>query len=312
MDIVLARRLTLTSFSPQGMIQNLIAKGPLTKPLLIHNRTPARSEALVAKLGSTKLSISSSVEDLVSKSDIILTCLGDDPAVLDNYQRATSQVDVKGKLFIDCSTVHPKTTNSLDELVRSKGARFIASPVFGAPAAADAGHLVFVLASNDASAIDTFLPYIKGIMGRSVIRLDGKPPGTATLLKLSGNHFILAMVLVISESLVLASKSGLGKDAILAFLQEFFPGPYVKYAERMIAGDYIREEPLFQVDLALKDARHAMNLAKEQGIQLGVLEEAERQLLTVKKECGEKGDLAGIYGAKRVQSGLPYKEEQLD
>ncbi len=80
------------------------------------------------------------------------------------------------------------------------------------------------------------------------------------------------------------------------------------YSTRMMSGDYHkREEPLFAVDLARKDARHAMALAKTAGTRMKDVEVADAHLEQVKKERGEKGDIAGIYGAVRQEAGLKFE-----
>lgn len=66
-----------------------------------------------------------------------------------------------------------------------------------------------------------------------------------------------------------------------------------------------RKQPLFQVDLALKDARHALDLASTSGAKMKAVEVARDHLQDVKSQRGPKGDLAGIYGAVRKESGLP-------
>ena len=78
----------------------------------------------------------------------------------------------------------------------------------------------------------------------------------------------------------------------------------------MVTGDYFgRESPLFAVDLARKDAAHAMTLAKEAGVKLHNVETADAHLAEVKKHEGEKGDLPGIYGAMRKESGLKFENK---
>jgi hypothetical protein len=49
-----------------------------------------------------------------------------------------------------------------------------------------------------------------------------------------------------------------------------------------------------------------MDIAKTAGVKMKALEVARDHLQDVQKERGEKGDLAGIYGAVRQESGLPY------
>ena len=86
---------------------------------------------LQAKLPEGKSTVASTIDDAVTKSDIIFTCLGDDAAITDTIATAV-QGDVKGKLFVDCSTVHPDTTNMLSKTIEAQGAHFVACPGRGA------------------------------------------------------------------------------------------------------------------------------------------------------------------------------------
>lgn len=120
------------------MCKNLVEKGQLSKPLIIFNRTEKRSQDLSASLPSGKSTVVLSIGEAVSKSDIIFTCVGDDAAINETIDTALGG-DVKGKLFVDCSTIHPDTSEELAKKITAAGAEFLASPVFGAPAMADAG-----------------------------------------------------------------------------------------------------------------------------------------------------------------------------
>lgn len=109
------------------MCKNLVEKGNLDKPLIIFNRTKKRAEDLSAKLDTGKAKVAESIEDAVAQSDVIFTCVADDKAINDTIDTALKG-DVNGKLFVDCSTVHPDTTNGLGKRIEEKGATFIACP----------------------------------------------------------------------------------------------------------------------------------------------------------------------------------------
>lgn len=111
----------------RGMVKNLVEKGNLSKPLIIQNRTFARSEKLAATLGQDKVTPVATVEEAVKQADVIFSCLGtpiylsdgrqgrhrarsdpgatryagDDAAIQETMKAATS-VDIKGKLFVEC------------------------------------------------------------------------------------------------------------------------------------------------------------------------------------------------------------------
>lgn len=291
----------------QGMVRNILEKYPLQAPLIVYNRTFARTEAFAATLPKDKIKATSSLE-VVAKANIILTSVSDDAAVRSTIETILSH-SPSPTLFIECSTIHPSTTAELASLVTAAGHSFVAMPVFGAPAMADSGNLVPVAAGPHAS-VQHALPFAHAV-GRRVIDLSDKPYGSATQLKVIGNSFILNMVEMLSEGHVLAEKSGLGSETLHQFIDAMLPGAYVAYSQRMISGDYYtRAEPLFGVDLARKDASHAMDLAKAAGTRLEAVEAADRHLVKVKERMGDKGDLPGIYGAIREEAGLPYGNQE--
>lgn len=237
--------------------------------------------------------VAPSVEELVGKSDIIFYCLGDDASVLEMVDNIL-KTSVKGKLLVDCSTIHPDATKQENEKITSAGGNFVAMPVFGAPAMADSGNLVCV-AAGKAEDVEKIRPYTTEVMGRAIIDYSNQEPSKATLMKIVGNTFILSMVTTLAEGHVVAQTSGLGTDELHKFIETMFPGPFVAYSNRMLSGDYYqRQEPLFAVDLARKDARHAKKVAEDSGTRMRIAELGDEYLASVKNEMGEKGDLAGI------------------
>ena len=291
----------------RGMCKNLVEKGQLSQPLIISNRTVQRAHDLQAKLPEGKAIVASSIPDAVSKADIIFTCMADDSAAKNTMETVCDSVNIKGKLFVDCSTIHPDTTNMLANIFEAQGAEFVACPVFGAPAMADAGQLVCVIA-GPAVAVRKVIPYCKGVMGRANIDLSNQPCGKATLLKIIGNTFILNMVETLAEGHTVAEKSGLGNDVLHQFIETMFPGPYTAYSDRLMSGDYYkRDSPLFGVDLARKDAKHALDLADSSGSKLRAVEVVDGHLADIQKHMGSKGDIAGVFGAVRQESGLKFE-----
>jgi 3-hydroxyisobutyrate dehydrogenase-like beta-hydroxyacid dehydrogenase len=59
--------------------------------------------------------------------------------------------------------------------------------------------------------------------------------------------------------------------------------------------------------LAIKDTTHALDLAEQCGAAMPSTRLAKQHLEDVKDHDGSKGDIAGIYGAVRESSGLPFE-----
>ena len=289
------------------MAKNIAEKGP-QKALYVYNRTTSKADALVSGLKSGKATVASTIEEAVEQASIIFICVGDDPALLSVIDQIIPALPKdSGKVIVDCSTVHPDTTDKENQIVTSHGAAFVACPIFGAPAFADAGLLVSVVA-GPTEAVNKVKPYLTGVTSRMIIDLTGQDISRASLLKVLGNSFILNMIESLGEALVAADKSGLGTDVYQQWVDAFFPGPISKYAERMLTGDYYkRDYPLFAVDLARKDLRHAMSVAKDSDMTLRSVEVTDGYLKDVKEHSGERGDVAAVYGAIRKDSGLKFE-----
>ena len=320
----------------QGISRNLVLKAPLTAPLLVYNRTQARATDFAATLPAGKATVAASLADAVEPADIIFMCLGDDAAVQSTIN-AFKPLHLAGKLVVDCSTVAPETTDMVDGVLRARGGEFVAmpgkmrsipsqsadaadcafgpclitmdAPVFGPPAMADAGQLISVPA-GPATCLARLEPYMVGVMARQSIPFADQVPAQALRLKLVGNAFVLNLVSALAETHVAAEKTGIPPAVMHAWFAAMYPGLVEKYSARMVEGDYWkREEPLMGVDWARKDARHARELAERSGARLKGVQVADDYMKGVQEVMGSKGDLAGLFGAVRMQAGLEFEND---
>lgn len=84
------------------MSKNLVLNGNLEKSLILWNRAASRATSLSERIGHSI--IAETLEDALSRSDIIFSCLTDEQGVLETFDAAL-KIEVKGKLFVECSTV---------------------------------------------------------------------------------------------------------------------------------------------------------------------------------------------------------------
>jgi 3-hydroxyisobutyrate dehydrogenase-like beta-hydroxyacid dehydrogenase len=109
----------------KAMTKNLVVKGNLEKPLILHNRTKLRAVEHSLEIGYS--TVANTLEEAVSKSDIIWSCLQDQDAVESTFDEILKD-DVKGKLFLESSTVLPELIDQLAKRVMDAGAEFVAMP----------------------------------------------------------------------------------------------------------------------------------------------------------------------------------------
>ena len=112
----------------QGMVKNLVEKGNLEKPVLLYNRTRKRSEDVAATLPGGRTVIVDSIEEGVARADIVFVIVSNDAAARAVFETIL-HAGVREKLFIECSTIHPDTTEQIARDVEAAGAQFVASPV---------------------------------------------------------------------------------------------------------------------------------------------------------------------------------------
>ncbi|KAF1971185.1 6-phosphogluconate dehydrogenase-like protein [Bimuria novae-zelandiae CBS 107.79] len=292
----------------RAMSKNLAEKGNLDKPVTLWNRTHTVASDWAATIGPR----TNAVEDLVEAiedANMVWSCLATQDAVLSCFNRIL-ETNVRGKLFIESSTVTPEALNKLAERVREAGAEFISMPVFGEPNVAMAGKLVTVPAGPKES-VTKILPYLEGVVARGVVNLSEEHVGTASHLKLIGNVMILLMIEAVAEIHVLAEKTGLKNEVMHDAINTLWPGAASVYSKQMLSGQYYMENPMVPIDMAVKVSTHVLSLAEAHRAELPAYKAVRRQIDAVKECCGPAGDLLGVYGVGRLQSGLPYKKEKV-
>ena len=318
--------------------KHLAAKG--LPPLHYSNRTLSRGDVL-KEAGAVP---EATLEDVVAKSNIVFTMISNDEVLQDLISKAVASHDsaklsLEGKIWVDTSTVHPETCAKCATRLAEKGAVFVASPVFGASPMAASGKLIFSMA-GPAATIERLQPYILDVMGREIINM-GEDVQKSSLLKISGyvyytgfvhcalyvsiglfseltnnpdnrNIFVVGFQELIAEAQVFAEKTGLGTAQMETFIGSMFGPVLESYSKRMTTGAYappLDTKPGFGVDLSIKDARHAINIATEHGTTLPTISKALERMTAAKTYAGDSLDSSSLYGTARLEAGLPFWSE---
>ena len=74
--------------------------------------------------------VATSIKDVLTKADFIWSCVEDQEAVEQTFWEilSTAQHDLRGKLFIESSTIPPDSTNRIAKQVLDAGGEFVAMP----------------------------------------------------------------------------------------------------------------------------------------------------------------------------------------
>ena len=144
-----------------------------------------------------------SARDVAAQSEIVISIITEDHGVrrIFNGPDGFLAGDVKGKLFIEMSTLQPMTGRELAPLVEAKGARLIELPVLGTIPQVRDGKL-FALVGGRSEDLERARPVLEK-MTRRIAHMG--PNGSGYAMKLAVNLGLGAYIQAVSESLALGS-----------------------------------------------------------------------------------------------------------
>lgn len=93
--------------------------------MTIYNRIKSYAEEHATVIGHSR--VVDTIDEAVLDSDIIWSCLQDQDAVSSTFESILT-IDIKGKLFIESSTITPGKTDDIAKRVLSAGGEFVALP----------------------------------------------------------------------------------------------------------------------------------------------------------------------------------------
>jgi len=267
--------------------------------LAVWNRSPDKAQAFV-DAGAV---LAESPAAAVSRSDVVITCLLDAQA-LDAVFGGDSGLlagDVAGRLFIETSTVQPKTQRALAEQVTAKGGAYVECAVSGSTGPAREGRLVG-LAGGSADDVARARPILEQFCRRIEHAGD---VGAGASLKLAVNLPLVVYYQALGEAYSLCRHLGLDTDRIVDLFSDTSGGANILKARGpMVAKGMRGDDPqpvTFDVDSFRKDLRTMIAEGQELGLSLPVVE----RTLAVYDQASQEGwgardgtSLAG-YWAKR-------------
>lgn len=260
--------------------------------LSVWNRSAAKAKAL-ADAGAK---VAASPRELASGVETVITVLSDAAAIDQVYGGPSGLLagDVKGKLFVDMSTVRPETVIALAAKVRAKEAAFVDCPVGGSVAPARQGKLFGLMGAEPADAARA-----RPILEQLCRRLEHVGPvGAGATMKLAINLPLMVYWQALGEALAISRRLGVDPVRLMDIFADTSGGANVLKTRgpklaAMLKGD--DSDPVtFDIDSSVKDLRTMVAEGKALGVELPL---TERTLA-----CFEEAKKKGL-GPKEV-SGL--------
>jgi 3-hydroxyisobutyrate dehydrogenase len=274
----------------------------LGNALTVWNRSPQKLQPL-KQAGAV---VAPTPAELAAKADTIITILTDAAAIDAVYGGAAGLLsgDVRGKLFIDMSTVEARTEVALAERVRSKGAVFVECPVGGSTGPAREGKLIG-LAGGEPADVARAEPLLKQLCRR--VEHCG-PVGAGAVMKLTVNMPLMIYWQALGEALALCRPLGVDPARVMDVLADSSGGPNVLKVRAQAIAQMLQGRDAgpatFAIKDAIKDLRTMAAEGRRRGVDLPLVAKTLACYEETAKRVPEAADPAvvSIYWANRDRS----------
>ncbi len=230
-------------------------------PLSVYNRNKAKAAGF-----EEQSIIREDIGELVDHSDIIFSMLTNDEAVSEVYEKIL-QREIKGKLFVDMSTISRERCISIATKLKEKGAAFIDAPVAGSTKPATEGTLI-IMVGGDPEDLHRVRLYLEQ-MGKSIKHLGKNGQGIAA--KLAINYFLSTIYQGLAETILFSDKLGIQRSDMLEIINDSASGSGATKVKTplLVEENY---SPAFALDLMLKDIRLAQQAGADYPLLKTLLE----------------------------------------
>jgi 3-hydroxyisobutyrate dehydrogenase len=208
--------------------------------------------------------------EVAAASDTVVTLLTDGAAIDAVYNGPNGLLagDVKGKLFIEMSTVPPKVETDLAPKVRGKGAIMVECPVGGSTTPAREGKLLGLMGAEPTDA-ERARPILEQ-MCRKVVHCG--PVGTGAAMKLAINLPLMVAWQAYGEAFAIARSVGWEPKRLLElFVESNGANNALKMRADMIVKMFEGQEPgptTFSIANAVKDLRTMVATGESLGAEM--------------------------------------------
>jgi 3-hydroxyisobutyrate dehydrogenase-like beta-hydroxyacid dehydrogenase len=219
------------------------------------NRTSGKEKPLVEK----GMKLATSVKDLASKSEFIISIVTDAKAVetIALGDEGIISVIADDAVYLDMSTISPMVSREIYKEFKAKGKQMCDAPISGSPVTVVQGK-ASVMVGGDKSSFDKSKPVLESL-GSKVTYIGES--GLAVQTKLSINLLLMVQVIAFGEAVALAEKGGVSRKSVVdAILNSVAASPVLNYRGPFILEGQMPAKPLADVTLQQKD----MTLVLEQ------------------------------------------------
>jgi|TARA_B100001105_G_scaffold226291_1_gene196235 2-hydroxy-3-oxopropionate reductase len=276
-----------------GFIGLGLMGSPMAKRLLnsgyklnIWNRTKSKVISF-SKVGANKVG---DLNDIAKMSDVIITMLKDDDAVIEILESKKVLQSMKQySTLIDMSSINPKTAIRHSKLANKYNVNYLDAPVSGGTIGAKKGTLAIMVGGSK----NVFQKQL------SLFNVLGSPTyvgksGSGQITKLANQIIVGITIGAVSEAIILAKTAGVDPSSLLKALKGGFADSKILqiHGKRMIENNYT---PGGLSVTQLKDMNNILSTAKKNNLILPLSSKVQKIFLSLVRNGNGHYDHSAFY-----------------
>ena len=240
------------------MAKNLLKSGYKLKAF---NRSQNKAE----RLKDFGAEISTSIKDVVTNSDIIITMLTDDTAVEKVMGNDEFIKNIRSNTtVIDMSSINPVMSIKYAKILKQKNINYLDAPVSGGTIGAEDASLAIMVGGEDKIFKECF-DLLKTLGNPTLVG----PVSSGQISKLANQIIVGVTIGAVAEAVILCEKSGTDPDKMIKALSGGWADSKIlqTHGKRMINKDF---SPKGKTATQLKDMTNIINAGKAADLHLPI------------------------------------------
>jgi 3-hydroxyisobutyrate dehydrogenase len=270
----------------------------------VFNRTKAKAEPLAA----AGAKVVDNAADLGSV-DILFVTVGTSQDLIDALTGPAGVISGgrAPSIVVDSSTVSSESSEQVRRELAARGSTLLAAPVMGNPKVASVGRLTFAV-SGARTAFDRVQPYLDLLGSGATYVGEGE---LARTVKLCHNLFLGVVTQSLAEVTILAEKSGVSRQALLACLNNSVMGStFSRYKTPAFVN--LDFHPTFTATLLRKDFDLGLAAARQHEVPLPVASTVHQLVQSLVGHGFGEEDFAALLMLQARSAGLELTSENAE
>ena len=265
------------------MSKNILKAGYSLKAF---NRSQNKAEVL-KEFGAE---ITTSIDDVVKDSDIVITMLTDDTAINEIMDSPNFLENLKSNAtVIDMSSVKPTTATKYGNNFKSKNIKYLDAPVSGGTIGAEEASLA-IMVGGEQDVFNESYDVLKTMGNPTLVG----PVGSGQVSKLANQIIVGLTIGAVAEAITLCEKAGANPDKMIKALSGGWADSKIlqTHGKRMIDKDFT---PKGRTSVHLKDMNNILECANSHNTHLPISNLVKEMYKTLVENGHGETDHSSLY-----------------